>query len=186
MSAAPSPRRTDAAYNDERILNGAVRQLSEDPMLGMAELAERCGVSRSSLFRRYPSRDQLIAAARERAHVELDAAVLGAHLEDGEPGEALGRLVHALLSVVGHYSFLDQHRAEKGHDERLRVTAEQIEGLILRGQASGCFSCDDPARWWVRVIVALMSAALRELKTRPPEEVAARLERTLLQGLTGH
>jgi AcrR family transcriptional regulator len=59
-------RRADALRNRERILEAAERLLEQSPSAPLTEIAAAAGVARSTLHRRFASRDDLIAAVRER------------------------------------------------------------------------------------------------------------------------
>jgi serine phosphatase RsbU (regulator of sigma subunit) len=61
-------RRADALRNRERILDAAERMLRHSPSATAADIAAAAGVSRSTLHRRFSSRDDLITALRERPH----------------------------------------------------------------------------------------------------------------------
>jgi serine phosphatase RsbU (regulator of sigma subunit) len=54
-------RRADALRNDERILDAAKRLLEQSPSANLSDIAAAAGVSRSTLYRRFADRDQLIA-----------------------------------------------------------------------------------------------------------------------------
>lgn len=182
---AATPRRVDAARNDERILAGAMRELGRDPGAGMNAIAIACGVSRATLFRRYPTRDALIAALRERAHADLRAAVDGAALAEGTAGEALERLIGALLGVGVQYAFLLSNPLEPGHGEGIRAIARPVEALVARGYESGEFDPAAPPRWWVEVIVAVLQVATRRASgPRRTGDAAELMRRTLAHGLT--
>jgi serine phosphatase RsbU (regulator of sigma subunit) len=59
-------RRADAVRNRERVLDAAERMLARSSAVSLADIAAAAGVSRSTLHRRFPSRDHLLAALRDR------------------------------------------------------------------------------------------------------------------------
>jgi serine phosphatase RsbU (regulator of sigma subunit) len=59
-------RRADALRNRERILDAAERLFEQSPSATLADVAAAAGVARSTLHRRFASRDDLLAALRER------------------------------------------------------------------------------------------------------------------------
>jgi serine phosphatase RsbU (regulator of sigma subunit) len=71
-------RRADALRNDERILDAAKRLLEQSPSASLSEIAGAAGVSRSTLYRRFADRDQLIA--------KLDAQPQDGELRPSEAG----------------------------------------------------------------------------------------------------
>jgi serine phosphatase RsbU (regulator of sigma subunit) len=60
-------QRADAVRNRERILDAAERMLQRSPSATLAEIAAAAGVARSTLHRRFPNRDDLLAALRDRS-----------------------------------------------------------------------------------------------------------------------
>jgi serine phosphatase RsbU (regulator of sigma subunit) len=64
--AQSDPRRADALRNRERILAAAERMLERSRSASLAEIATAAGVSRSTLHRRFASRDALLAALEQR------------------------------------------------------------------------------------------------------------------------
>jgi serine phosphatase RsbU (regulator of sigma subunit) len=63
---ASSNRREDARRNRERILKAAGRLLAQSLSASLEDIAAAAGVSRSTIYRHFPSRDGLVAASGEQ------------------------------------------------------------------------------------------------------------------------
>jgi AcrR family transcriptional regulator len=180
---AASPRRIDAARNDERILTGAVTALGRDPSAGMTEIAAACGVSRATLFRRYPARDELIATLRNHAHSLLAEAVAGAEPDSGRAAEAIARLCDELLRVGEQFAFLEQNPNLPGRHDGITHIAAPVEALIARGQLSGEFDAELPPRWCTEMIVSILPLATREAKRSSHRRAVELMTTTVLRAL---
>jgi len=69
MTDRPDPgdsRRADALRNRERILDAAERLLQQSPSAAVADIAAAAGISRSTVYRHFADRGQMIAAIAER------------------------------------------------------------------------------------------------------------------------
>jgi serine phosphatase RsbU (regulator of sigma subunit) len=62
---ASNNQREDARRNRERILKAAGRLLPQSPSASLEDIAAAAGVSRSTIYRHFPSRDSLVATAVE-------------------------------------------------------------------------------------------------------------------------
>jgi AcrR family transcriptional regulator len=88
-------KRADATRNRERILDAAERLLERSPSATLADIAAAAGVARSTLHRRFASRDDLLAALRDRPHdtaLDRPAGVL--------PTGRLGRERPVILDAI--------------------------------------------------------------------------------------
>ena len=91
-------RRADALRNDERILEAAKRLLEQSPSATLSDIASAAGVSRSTLYRRFADRDQLIAKLDARPE---DGAVRRAEgSEAALPAGRLGRQRPLALDAI--------------------------------------------------------------------------------------
>ena len=92
MTDRPDPadsRRADALRNRERILDAAERLLQQTPSATLANIAAAAGLSRSTVYRHYADRAQLVSALAARpespAPDELDGPLPSGHLGRERP-----------------------------------------------------------------------------------------------------
>jgi AcrR family transcriptional regulator len=88
-SAAPlSGRRAQAARNDERILEAGREVFVANPEAPIADVAKRAGVGISALYRRYPSKEDLLRRLCADGLQRYIDAVQAAVDDDGDPWDA--------------------------------------------------------------------------------------------------
>ena len=132
LLGAPPPERRDAARNRERLLDAAKELVERDgaPAVTMDAVAHAAGVGKGTLFRRFESREGLMAAVLNHSETEWQAQVmsgeppLGPGADPWERMLAFGRtrlettLLHAELireagrsgaRASGAYSFAATH-----------------------------------------------------------------------------
>jgi len=147
MSGEERRRRSDAERNRRRLLDAAEELfLTRGLDVGVGEIAERAGVGRGTLFRNFPTKEDLIAAiVVERMH---EAAAAGRELQRAEdPDDALFAFLEQMAgaqqvnrglfeAVADTWLANDDIRA--GHTEIVEV----LEGLLARAQAVGAVRPD--------------------------------------------
>jgi AcrR family transcriptional regulator len=139
-------RRAEAARNDERLLSAAREVLVVAPDAPMSQVAKRAGVGVATLYRRYPSKEALIAGVwlesvrdvEAEARVALDRARLfpwGAFVGfmTGSVASGLGALAAALAGAVTPTDEL------VAAEDRMRAA---IQELLERTQAAGAVRPD--------------------------------------------
>jgi TetR/AcrR family transcriptional repressor of mexCD-oprJ operon len=155
-------RRADAERNLNRILEAATALLAQNPGASMADIAEASGLVRATLYRHFPTRDDLLRAMYAAALKEALQAIVSVEPEEGKASDALARVVDALLVVGDRYRILSEER--RGYPE-LREQEEAVGApliaLVERGQKAGELRDDLPLRWLVATLGALVNEALR-------------------------
>ena len=148
MSTAATPmsgRRAEAARNDQRILDAARAVFVADPGAPIAAVAERAGVGISALYRRYPSKEELLrrlCADGLRAYI---AAAEEALADDGDPWEAFARFMRRVVDADTHSLTLRLAGTFTPTDEldRHAATAQKLnQRLFERTLAAGAIRPD--------------------------------------------
>jgi AcrR family transcriptional regulator len=169
MPASPPKRkRADAERNIASILDAALEALASDPDASMAEIARRAGVVRATIYMHFPTREALLDAVQEHATSQVADAIRQAEPDQGEPEEALERVIRATWMQLSQFHgilALNMSRlsAKELHRRHLPMTT-QFMPLLARGQASGVFRSDVSAEWLIAVVRAIVHVASTELQ----------------------
>ena len=172
MSRAKTPpkrRRADAERSIASIINAALEALASDPDVSMAEIARRAGVVRATVYMHFPTRESLLDAVMEHAVAQVADATREAEPTEGDPEEALERVLratwhklsdfHALLAInTSRLSAKELHR-------RHQPVMTLFVPLIERGQANGVFRSDLPVAWHLAMVRAIAHAASAEVRS---------------------
>jgi AcrR family transcriptional regulator len=141
-------RRAEAARNDGRILDAARAVFVADPGAPISDVAERAGVGISALYRRYPSKEDLLrhlCAEGLRRYVAEAQAALDA-LERGEDAwEAFAGFMRRVVDADTHSLTLRLAGTFTSTDElrRAGVRANELNvRLFERTKAAGALRND--------------------------------------------
>src|SRR5215475_3496061 len=94
-----SGRRAEAARNDGRILDAARAVFLADPEAPISAVAEHAGVGISALYRRYPSKEDLLRTlCSDGLHLYLEA-VEAALDDDGDPWAAFSAFMERIVDA---------------------------------------------------------------------------------------
>jgi serine phosphatase RsbU (regulator of sigma subunit) len=117
-----SSGRSDAVRNRQRILDAARRLLAQAPAATLADIAAAADVSRSTLYRHFPSRDDLIAVVGD-----LPAQADVREPEDALPAGQLGRARPVALEAIAAFDAVSPHVLP----DQLVAEAQRIAGVPL-------------------------------------------------------
>jgi len=102
-SAAPrSGRQAEAARNDQLILDAAREVFIADPAAPVSEVAKRAGVGIAALYRRYPSKEDMLrklcADGLQRYITEIEAALA----DERDPWTAFAGFMDRIVAADTH------------------------------------------------------------------------------------
>ena len=182
MAKKTKPRRADAERSVVAILDAALEALASDPDSSMSEIARRAGVVRATIYVHFPTRESLLDSVMEQAVGEVAQATADAEPQQGEPTEALERVLRATWRKLDTFqALLTINTARLSptelHRRHLPVTSLLVP-LIERGQKAGVFRSDFPISWHLAVIRSLVHTASFELQAGRLSE--ADVEATML------
>ena len=134
--------RADAARNRMRILAAASDVFAERGLdASTAEIARRAGVGEATLFRRFPTKDDLVVAILAE-HMDGVIAAAEACLEEPDPWRSIERFFEAMVEMqVGDRGALDAVKDECMTSPALmgrrKRVMELMSRILRRGQEAG-------------------------------------------------
>jgi AcrR family transcriptional regulator len=184
VSGQLSSRRADAARNRERILDAARAALTAADDIGavtMHSIAQQAGVGQGTLYRHFPTREDLVLAVYHADVERLIAAA--AELSDAYPPQEAMRLWLAELAAYG--------RVKRGVSRTVLAAATReaiterwrplvlgaVQSLLDAGASAGALRSDIDAEDLWPLLGFLWQDPL-------PAERARRLAAVVLDGLT--
>jgi AcrR family transcriptional regulator len=148
---APAALRADAARNRRRLLEAAARVFAEHGMdASVDDIAREAGVGIGTLYRRFATKDELIAAVLDDRFETIAAAIEAAGgledpmaaLETAMAELAAGAVLHRALLHNLAYSGCHAPLVQAAKE---RVTAE-FDAILARARAAGVVRDDIVAR----------------------------------------
>ncbi|MBA2810573.1 TetR/AcrR family transcriptional regulator [Streptomyces sp. KM273126] len=139
---APQPLRSDAERNRERIIAAARKVFARDGLgASMASVAREAGVGIATMFRRFPTKEELVAAVfADRMDAYADAVAVA--LDDPDPWHGfIGYIEAACAMQAADYGFADvlttSFPTAKAMEERRNEAYTGMVRLIDRAKAAG-------------------------------------------------
>lgn len=169
------------------IIDSAATLLAErGEAASMEEIASSAGIGRATLYRYFPSREELLRAMAAASVRELAARVREAELEAVPVEEAIARLARGIIATGSKYTALnlDSARYADAHPEfDVEVTAP-MRALFRRAAAEGALRQDLPPDLLMDLFSGLIKAALDATASgrRGVEEAAAAVTTVFLRG----
>jgi AcrR family transcriptional regulator len=180
------PLRADAERNRRLVLEAAAQAFAEKGLdVGVAEIARRAGVGNATVFRRFPTKDALIAAIIEDRVAEV-VAVAGRASAHEDPWEALVAFLEATAALQrrdrGFFQASEQYLLKRPAMLAChRPILDAVDPLVRRAQAAGALRDDITAV----DVMAVLKGAVAGLPPVPgvPADQWRRMLSLVLDGL---
>jgi TetR/AcrR family transcriptional repressor of mexCD-oprJ operon len=146
----------------EHVLREAAALLTRKATASMDEIARAAGISRATLHRHFAGRDALVQALAVIGIQQVEERLAAARIDEGDPVEAVRRLVAEAIPVSGFLAFLygeNQLYKSGAMDEGWERIDERVGALFRRGQEQGLFRIDLTPAWLTEALYALIAAS---------------------------
>jgi AcrR family transcriptional regulator len=154
------PLRADAARNAERILRAARQVYGEiGPEAAIETIAHRAGVGERTLYRRFPTKAELIRAALDQCIAEDLTPTIEVARGAADPLHGLAQLIDAAISLgAREHNLLTAARSAGSLTPDISTSLyEALSELAHRGQQAGVVRADLVAEDLPRLIAMLHS-----------------------------
>jgi AcrR family transcriptional regulator len=158
--------RSDARRNRRTVLDAAVALLAQRPQATMQEVADASGLGRTTVYRHFPRRQDLIDALYEEVLREAAETVQTAVDSAANARELLCDLGGRIIQIGDRYRFLDAHpelreRTLAGRDDSR--SADPLQDYLVQAQARGEIRQDLPVVWMLTTLRGLAVVAMVEV-----------------------
>jgi TetR/AcrR family transcriptional repressor of mexCD-oprJ operon len=161
-------RRAKAERNVEAILDAAEHLLRQRSQASIAGVAKEAGVSRVTVYSHFPTREELIEAVVTRVTRAAHDSIENARPAEGDPVEALERVITVAWGELERQEAIRQAAAEDLSSEAVwrahQSAAGTVQRLIERGRRTGAFRKDLPVQWLLASCFSLLHTAADEVR----------------------
>lgn len=148
------------------ILRAAIQVWARDFTASLGDIAERAGVSRSTLHRYYPERQQLLEAAAGEAMTALERAAVTCTARATTPREELQGLLESVVvegdAVIFLFSDSSRFASLPGWGDQPDPDPQMV-ALVERAQAEGSVRPDMTPKWVIDTFYSLGYVAAEEV-----------------------
>jgi AcrR family transcriptional regulator len=180
------PLRADSERTVRAILDAANQVLARDPAASLQQIADEAGVARTTVHRRFASREALLDALVMDMLGQMESVIDDSRPETAPPLVALHEMSagYIRLKSTWRVAVVTESNAPLDVVERIKV---KNRAMFQRLADAGIIAPDTDLEWAIRVFFALLHEAVerRAVTGAEPDTLAALVTSTLVGGLRG-
>jgi AcrR family transcriptional regulator len=176
--------RSDATRNLQLVLRTGARLLADDPSTSIAAIAAAAHVDRRTVYRRFTSREELLAAVHSARYEAVERAIDAARLHEAPVAVALHRYVEGIIAVNRAWPVVMRDvLADPTVTEHRNRLVKEVDAFLVRAVDEGLLRPDLPPGWVSAVLPSLMLDAAEGLPDLTPAQAADLVVEILLRGV---
>ncbi|MEV6183260.1 TetR/AcrR family transcriptional regulator [Streptomyces sp. NPDC052015] len=158
--------------------------LAADPGASIASIAAEAGVDRRTVYRRFASREDLLAAIYEARLTAIEHAIDDARLREAPVAIALHRYVENIITVNRTWPVdLARMLADDSVHARRDAAIQEVDAFLQRATDEGLLRSGLPQGWASVLLPQLMHLVSRQLPELSAGQAADVVVDTLLNGI---
>ncbi|MGY0489356.1 TetR/AcrR family transcriptional regulator [Streptomyces sp. WG-D5] len=158
--------------------------LAADPGASIASIATEAGVDRRTVYRRFASREELLAAIHTSRLDAIEQAITDARLREAPVAVALHRYVENIITVNRTWPVdLTRMLADDAVRRRRDACVAEVDTFLTRATDEGLLRPGLPEGWAGALLPQLMHLVARERPELSAAQAADIVVDTLLHGL---
>ncbi|MFD6619020.1 TetR/AcrR family transcriptional regulator [Streptomyces albidoflavus] len=158
--------------------------LAADPGASIASIAAEAGVDRRTVYRRFDTREELLAAIHVSRLEAIERAIADARLREAPVAVALHRYVENIIAVNRAWPVdLSRMLADDAVRERRDASVRVVDAFVRRAVEEGTFRAGLPDGWAQALLAELMHLVVRRMPELTDGQAADLVVDTLLKGL---
>lgn len=159
------------------MIDASLELLAEHPNATMGAIAELSGLGRTTLYRHFPSRDDLVRALFERVVTEAVETTAKVAAREAPAAEILRDLGSSIVSIGQRFQFLEGLRSvgDVVIEESVADPDQPLRTYFTKAQQRGEIRDDVPVQWILTSMNTLAMGAMSELRAGRLDEKAAGL-----------
>lgn len=159
-------RRSDAERNRRRLIETAVELLTSNPDTNIQEIADASGVGRTTIYRNFEGREDLIEAALAVVIERSQQATAGLDLDPDAPAAAIRELSALHLDLA--FRFGPLIRSQDGDsatvEEAKDTDRSPTKAFLVAARRRGSIRTDQPREWQQTVMRTVALTAIGEVE----------------------
>ncbi|MEV6295042.1 TetR/AcrR family transcriptional regulator [Streptomyces sp. NPDC051896] len=158
--------------------------LAADPGASIASIAAEAGVDRRTVYRRFASREELLAAIYAARLTAIEQAIEDARLREAPVAVALHRYVENIIAVNRTWPVdLARMLADDTVHARRDASIREVDAFLQRATDEGLLRSKLPEGWASALLPQLMHLVSRQMPHLSPAQAADVVVDTLLHGI---